>query len=383
MASIPAPDAEQLAASRALTKQMRDSLDRAGGWFSFADYMRLALYTPGLGYYSGGARKFGAAGDFVTAPELSPLFGQTLAAPVAAVLAAVGGDVLEVGAGSGRLAADLLLALGQAGQLPDHYYILELSAELAARQRASLAQSVPQYIERISWLTSLPEAFTGCIVGNEVLDAMPCRLVVYREGAWHERGVVWQDGWAWADRGIDDTHDVAHLPVRGLPDGYLTEIQPEACAFVASLADVTLAGALLLPDYGFAAAEYYHPQRDRGTLMCHYRHHSHDNPFHLPGLEDITTHIDFSAIWRAGSASGWQLEGYTSQSSFLIDAGIIAHLSCHSPGEPSYFQHAAAVQKLLGPAEMGELFKVIGFSKGLPPMPVLPGFRRDDRSGFL
>jgi SAM-dependent MidA family methyltransferase len=383
MASLPAPDASQLAVSNALIDLVRQRLDAAGGWLSFADYMRLVLYAPGLGYYSGASRKFGAEGDFVTAPEMSPLFGAALARPVAVVLQAIGGDVLEVGAGSGRLAVDLLRALAAADQLPATYYILELSADLAARQRALLAECVPDLLPRVSWLTALPDRFIGCIVGNEVLDAMPCRLVVRASEGWMERGVCWRDGLAWADRPLEAASAVAHLSHADLPDGYVTEIHPEAAAFVATLADVTHAGALILPDYGFAHAEYYHPQRDRGTLMCHYRHHSHDDPFHLPGLEDITTHVDFSAIWRAGDAAGWQLEGYTSQASFLIDAGIVDLLSTMTPDDPAYFRQAAAVQKLLSPAEMGDLFKVIGFSKGLPAMDLLPGFRRDDRSRLL
>ncbi|QNM96449.1 class I SAM-dependent methyltransferase [Chitinimonas koreensis] len=383
MTSLPAPSAEQSAASRALVETVRAEIARAGGWLPFADYMRLALYAPGLGYYAGGSRKFGAAGDFVTAPELSPLFGRTLARPVAQVLAAVGGDVLEVGAGSGRLAADLLAELAALDRLPARYRILEVSAELAARQRETIAAALPQLVDRVEWLDALPRGFVGGIVGNEVLDAMPCRLVRWSAGAWFERGVAWDDGLRWEDRPLADPAAVAHLDGHALPDDYLTEIQPEACAFVASLADATARGALILPDYGFAADEYYHPQRSRGTLMCHYRHHSHDDPFHLPGLEDITTHVDFSAIWRAGDAAGWQLEGYTTQASFLLDAGLLELMGQQDPADPAYFRTAAAVQKLVGPAEMGELFKVIGFSKGVALPELLAGFRRDDRSGGL
>ncbi len=370
-------------ASAALLAHIRQCIDQQSGWISFADYMRLALYAPGLGYYSGGSRKFGAAGDFVTAPELTPLFGRALAQPVAAVLEAVGGDVLEIGAGSGCLAVDLLAELAQMGRLPERYLILELSAELAQRQRERIATQLPDLLPRVVWLDRLPEQFTGCMVGNEVLDAMPCRLVERRGDAWLERGVAWDKGLVWRTRPLADIEYVQHLMGMDLPDGYLTEIQPEACAFVATLARITRRGALILPDYGFAQDEYYHPQRHRGTLMCHYRHHAHDDPFHLPGLEDITTHVDFSAIWRAGDAAGWVLEGYTAQSSFLIDAGVLDLLSTLPLDTPAYFQAAAATQKLLGPAEMGELFKVIGFSKELALAALLPGFRRDDRSALL
>ncbi|GAB3263029.1 SAM-dependent methyltransferase [Chitinimonas naiadis] len=378
------PDAAQLAASLSLQALIRAQIAVAGGWLSFADYMRLALYSPGLGYYSGGSRKFGEAGDFVTAPELSPLFAQSLAQPVAQVLAQTQGDVLEVGAGSGRLAADLLLELARLEQLPRRYLILELSGELAERQRETLSQLAPALQDRVEWLGALPQDFVGCIVGNEVLDAMPCMVLHQQEGVWLERGVTWgDDGLGWQDRPLDDVSRLGVLAGLTLPDGYVTELQWEAQAFVASLAASVLRGALILPDYGFVAAEYYHPQRHKGTLMCHYRHHSHDDPFHQPGLEDITTHVDFSAIYQAAEQAGWQLEGYTSQASFLIDAGILERMAGLDPDTPSYFKAAAAVQKLLSPAEMGELFKVIGFSKGLALPALLPGFRRDDRSGGL
>ncbi|QDQ26606.1 class I SAM-dependent methyltransferase [Chitinimonas arctica] len=383
MNQLPAPDSHQLAASQALVASIRERIHAAGGWLPFSDYMRLALYEPNFGYYTGGSRKFGAAGDFVTAPELSSLFGRSMARPVAQVLAEVGGDVLEIGAGSGRLAADLLAELAALGILPARYRILELSAELMARQRQTLAEAVPDLLGRVEWLSALPNGFTGCMVGNEVLDAMPCALLHKVAGEWLERGVGWRDGLVWQDGPLADPHISDGLAAYDLPDGYLTEVQLEAQAFVASLADCVAQGALILPDYGFAAAEYYHPQRDQGTLMCHYRHHSHADPFHLPGLEDITTHVDFSAIWRAGSEAGWQLEGYTSQASFLLDAGLLDLMREMDVNDPAYFRAAAAVQKLMGPAEMGELFKVIAFSRNMTLPGLLAGFGRDDRSGAL
>ena len=378
--SLPVPNADQLTASTALLLHIQDAIAAVGGWLPFADYMRLALYTPGLGYYSGGSHKFGVAGDFVTAPELSPLFGRALAQPVAQVLAEAGGDVLEVGAGSGRLAVDLLGELQRLGQLPVRYRILELSAELAARQRDTIAHELPALLDRVEWLASLPVAFQGCIIGNEVLDAMPCQLVRWRDGVWWERGVVWQGGLQWQDRllcgdVVIDTNDIA--------DAYLTEIQLEAQAFVASLADVVTQGALILVDYGFAAREYYHPQRSEGTLMCHYRHHSYDDPFYLPGLADITTHIDFSAIWRAADAAGWRLEGYASQAAFLIDAGIMDQLDMQQVDDPAHIRTVAALHKLVSPAEMGELFKTMAFSKNMSLPNLLAGFRGEDRSGGL
>lgn len=384
MRSLPAPDAEQLSSSQALTALIRDEIARAGGWLPFADYMRLALYGPGLGYYSAGSRKFGAAGDFITAPELSPLFAQSLAGPVAQVLAACGGDVLEVGAGTGRLAADLLKELARRGTLPARYLILELSADLAERQRATLQAAVPDLLDRVRWLSALPTDFVGCVVGNELLDAMPCELVRRSEAGWQRRGVVWQEkGFAWADRAISDPALAAALVELDLPVGYQTEVQLEAQGFVRALEAAVKQGALILPDYGFVASEYYHPQRHMGTLICHYRHHSHDDPFHLPGLEDITTHVDFSAIYRAATEAGWQLEGFTSQASFLLDAGVLDCLGRLEAGSNDYLKATVALNKLMSPAEMGELFKVIAFSKQLALPTLLAGFGRDDRSGAL
>lgn len=379
-AQLPAPGADALAASHTLTVLIQQRIAEAGGWLSFADYMRLALYAPGLGYYSGGAQKFGAAGDFITAPEISALFAQSLAQPVAQVLAEAGGNVLEVGAGSGVLAADLLAELERLAQLPERYWILELSAELAQRQRATLQARVPHLLARVGWLQSLPQDFVGCIIGNEVLDAMPCRILHRSGGSWQERGVVWREGFAWAEQPLATAHG---LPDVDFPEAYTTEIQPEASAFVASLAASVARGALILIDYGFDAGSYYHPQRDKGTLMCHYRHHSHDDPFYLPGLQDITCHVDFSAIYAAGVAAGWRLEGYTSQAAFLLDAGLLAALARLTPATPVYYQASAAVQKLTSPAEMGELFKVIAFSKGMQLDGLLAGMRRHDRSHEL
>ena len=384
MSTLPAPSADQLAHSQHLAALIADQITAAGGWLPFDRYMDAALYQPGWGYYSAGSRKFGAAGDFVTAPDMGSLVAESLANTVATVLAACGGgEVLEVGAGTGALARDLLLAL-EAVQLPTHYRILEVSPDLAARQRETLEAGAPHLLSRVSWCTTLPSGFVGCMVGNEVLDAMPCRLVRWTQGQWWERGVgLSATGLVWAERPLADLAAAAHLPTAGWPDDYLTEIQPTAAAFVASLAHAVEKGALLLVDYGFDAATYYHPERNEGTLMCHYRHHSHDDPLWLPGLQDITTHVDFSAIWQAATDAGWALEGYTAQASFLLDAGLLEALSRRDPQSTDYLRQAAYAQKLLSPAEMGELFKVIGFSRNLPLTALLPGFGREDRSGGL
>lgn len=378
---LPAPAAAALQTSTRLTALVQQTITQAGGWISFADYLRLALYAPGLGYYAAGSCKFGPAGDFVTAPETSPLFARTLARPVAQVLAEAGGDVLELGAGSGRLAADLLAELEALGTLPQRYCILEVSAELALRQRETLAQLPPHLRGRVVWLQQLPSHFRGCVLGNEVLDALPFRLLHRQARGWQERGVGWQEGLVWQDRPLRD-EAARHLP-DDLPTGYLTEIQPEALGLIASLYDAVDCAALIFIDYGFDAGAYYHPQRHQGTLMCHFRHHSHDDPFFLPGLQDITTHIDFSALYQQAVKVGWRLEGYTSQAAFLLDAGLMEVLPPANPATSSYLQATAQVHTLVNPAEMGELFKVIGFSRQMHLEGLLRGFRSNDLSGRL
>jgi len=341
--------------------------------------MELALYAPGLGYYSAGMHKFGAAGDFVTAPEISALFGQALAQQAAQVLGITAGNILEIGPGSGRLAFDLLTELERLGQLPERYFLLEVSADLRQRQQHLLARFAP----RVEWLDALPASFSGLIIGNEVLDAMPVHLVAWHEDSLFERGVSLEDGqFSWSERKLasGELFDIAvSLDV---PPGTISEIGLVARGFVATLASLLEKGAILMLDYGFGQNEYYHPQRSSGTLMCHYRHHSHDAPFYLPGLQDITSHVDFTAIAETGVSHGLNLLGYTSQAHFLINAGITDLLSLTSPEQASaYLPLASQVQKLLNPAEMGELFKVIALGKGVDT-PLL-GFARGDKSHML
>lgn len=377
MPSLPTPSPEAAAHSQHLQQFICDEIATHGGWISFARYMELALYAPGLGYYAAGATKFGAAGDFTTAPERSHLFGRTVAQQVAQVLRETGGDVLEVGAGSGKLACDVLLELQRLDALPTRYAILELSATLQARQREQIAAQAPHLLERVQWLERLPQNFSGVMLGNEVLDAMPVHLVMHKDGVWLERGVSANEpGFVWQDRPI--VAGVLQQAAQSLevPDNYLTEINLAAPAFIASLADCMTRGIVLMIDYGFPCAEYYHPQRNQGTLMCHYRHHAHGEPFFWPGLQDITAHVDFSAI--ANSAPDLQLLGYTSQANFLINCGITDLLTETSPEDvANYLPLANQAQYLLSPAEMGELFKVIALGKGLE-LPLL-GFSRGDQ----
>jgi SAM-dependent MidA family methyltransferase len=380
--ALPAPDPDGLAISARLVDRIRDEIAQAGGWISFQRYMELALYAPGLGYYAAGAAKLGAAGDFVTAPEMTPLFGRSLARVAASVLAETGGELLELGAGSGRLALDVLLELERLERLPERYLILEISPDLRQRQQALIRERAGHLLDRVAWLDTLPSGLTGMILGNEVLDALPVHLLRWSAGVAMERGVVWREnGFAWADRPLPPGNfapTVSALPVEG---DYLSEICPAACALVTSLADRLERGLMLFIDYGFPRAEYYHPQRHMGTLRVHYRHHSLDDPFFLPGLADITAHVDFSAVAAAAAAAGLELLGYTSQAHFLMDAGLLDLMLEMEPMTPAYLRAASAVQKLLQPTEMGELFKAVALGKGIALD--LPGFRRGDRRGAL
>ena len=398
--SLPEPTPEERALSQRLTKLIRAEIARAGGAIPFARFMELALYAPELGYYSAGKHKFGAAGDFVTAPELGAVFAQCLARQCAQILSALPhGDILEAGAGSGALSVQLLLELERLGQPPAHYFILEISSALRARQRALFTENAPHLLERIQWLESLPSAgFRGIVLGNELLDAMPVeRFRVAADGVtqlqvgWEENrfvdrqlparstdaipGVVWRETLA-----NDALRD--RLTALGLPEGYISEIGFAAEGWVRSVADILEQGVLLLVDYGFPGHEFYHPQRATGTLMCHYRHRAHDDPLMFVGLQDITAHVDFTAIAKAGTESGLSLLGYASQALFLLGCGLddIAARTSQSDAR-AYLQFTNEVKKLTLPHEMGELFKVIAFGRGVDTQ--LAGFRLQDRRGRL
>lgn len=393
--ALPVPDREALAVSQELSTRIAAEIARHGGWLSFARYMEMALYEPGLGYYSNPGQVFGAAGDFVTAPELTPLFGATLARQVSPwlkdpALAGSGQVVLEVGGGSGMLAAQLLNALDNVGNHEVRYLILELSAERREHQRQTLKSLAPGLMDRVGWLETFPESFAGVVVANELLDAMPVQLFEWQADAGaelQEMGVTWVDGqFAWAPRPADAvlTETVTALRNRLGPEGaqwhspYRSEICPAQQAWMRTLADCMTAGVVMLLDYGFAAPEYYHPQRDQGTLMCHYRHRSHADPFLWPGLSDITAHVDFTALARAATAEGFSLVGYTSMAAFLLNAGLLDELA-DLPREPEsfWFAQAQAVQQLISEAEMGELFKVIAFEKNLREAASVLGFGGD------
>jgi SAM-dependent MidA family methyltransferase len=378
--SLPEPSPEARAHSERVAARIRDEIAARGGWMSFARYMELALYEPGLGYYSAGARKLGRDGDFTTAPELSPLFGEAIAHAAAEVLGAGFDAILEVGAGSGALAASVLEELERLGRLPRDYLILELSADLRERSRDTLAARVPHLLDRVAWLNQLPPSFEGLVLGNEVLDAMPVEVIRITEAGVEQAGVVAHDGgltWDW--RRAPDAL-VAEAARLSLPPGYVTEIGVIARVFLHSLGAALRRGVAIFVDYGFPAREYYHPQRAQGTLMCHYRHRAHGDPFFLPGLQDITAHVDFTAVARAATESGMDVLGYTSQAQFLIGCGLTELMLRIPPDDAArYLPQAAAAQKLVSPSEMGELFKAIALGKDYHgPLSAFAGGDRSD-----
>ena len=429
MALLPTPAPFAQALSQQLAHLIQQKIKNNGGWISFADFMHMALFTPALGYYSGGATKFGHAGDFVTAPEISPLFAKTLALQAAQILELTHGEnltsnVLELGAGTGKLAAELLLELQVLKQLPNQYFILEVSDHLRQIQRETLQKKLPDnLLKRVVWLEQLSpspqlspargegelsanfdietpsplegegwgegaKGFNGLILANEVLDAIPVHLIVNTAQGLHERGVAFQKksdkelGFIWQDKPLEKGKLHDEVSAHSLPIDYLTEFCPAASGLIRSLTDVLEKGVILMIDYGFGAAEYYHPQRNQGTLMCHYQHYAHSNPLINIGLQDITAHVNFTQIANTARPHGISLAGYANQAQFLINCGILDVLAQVSPSDmTAYAPLAAAAQKLLSPAEMGELFKVIALSKDFEDD--LIGFKNGDKSHTL
>jgi SAM-dependent MidA family methyltransferase len=381
-AGLPEPDGAARDHSARLARLIREEIERGGGSIPFARYMELVLYAPGLGYYSAGTAKLGAEGDFVTAPEISPLFARCVARQCREVLEGLGGgDLLELGAGTGRLAAGLLEDLAFHNCIPERYLILEVSADLRERQQRLIRQRIPGLAERVRWLDRLPEApFQGVMLANEVLDALPVHRVRIDADEVMEYHIAWENSaFVWrlrpASRPLDEA--VAWLrAVVNLPAEYDTEINLMMGPWVRSMAEFLERGTLLFIDYGFPRLEYYHPQRSQGTLMCHYRHRSHGDPRVLPGLQDITAHVDFTALAEAGIEAGLTLAGYTTQADFLLATGL-AEFAETAAGKDSHAQMEVArqVKRLVMPSEMGELFKVMALTRGIA-QPRL-GFDRD------
>jgi len=377
---LPEPGVDERAHSDKLSAHLQQRIAAAGGWMDFAEYMNLALYAPGLGYYSAGATKFGAAGDFVTAPEVSDLFAACMARAVLPVLRRGGQSVLEVGAGTGALAAGLLAGLERDGALPDRYLILEVSADLRERQRQTLQERAPELVSRVEWLDELPPPIDGVILANEVLDALPVsRFRVYGEGEpVREMGVrADNDGFHWAD-------EAAPAPLRErvaaieatLGSTLSIPFKSEVClslpAFVGSLAESLNEGVMLFIDYGLPRRELYAPERNEGTLICHYRHRAHADPFFLPGLQDITAWVDFTLLAESAAAAGLNVDAYMTQAQFLMAAGIedeFQKVSETCSDAAMRLEFSRQVQMLMMPGEMGERFKLMWLGKGPARLP--------------
>jgi SAM-dependent MidA family methyltransferase len=381
---LPALTPDEASHGERLAERLREIIRASGGWIGFARFMEAALYEPGLGYYSAGARKLVAAGDFVTAPEVAPVFSRCLARQCAEVLETLGGgDILELGAGAGAMAAVVLAELDRLDRLPGTYRILDVSADLRARQRETLERAVPHLLDRVAWLDRLPEPFDGVTVANEVLDALPVERFAIRGGEVNALGVAWQFGRfeaAEARASVDLRRGVRAIETElgtRLPDGYVSEINVGLSAWLASVGAVQRRGVQLFVDYGLPRREYYAPERRQGTLGCHFRHRFHDDPFTRLGLQDITAWVDFTAVAEAAQAAGLEVAGYTTQAHFLIGCGIgdhvadVAHLDVAERVNLS-----RQVMVLTLPGEMGERFKVIALARDYPG--ALRGFAARD-----
>jgi SAM-dependent MidA family methyltransferase len=377
--TLPPLRAEELAHSQRVIEHIRAFMQQHGGVIGFDAWMRLALYAPGLGYYSAGARKFGDDGDFVTAPEISSLFSRCLARQCADVLRVTGGEILELGAGSGRMAADVLTELAAIDSLPDRYCILEVSADLIERQRARIAELPPALAARVQWLDRWSDrSMRGVVLANEVLDAMPVERFVLqgRPGGIdvRELGVGLKgDGFEWRQTSpspelMHAVADIVEALPAPLPDGYVSEVCLAFQPWMASLAAQLEAGVALLIDYGLPRAHLYHPDRAAGTLRCHFRHRAHSDPFINVGLQDITAWVDFTRVAEAADSAGLEVLGFASQAAFLIGAGMESLLSTEMQlaGDDIRMQAklAGEARRLLLPGEMGEIFKVIALGRG-------------------
>jgi SAM-dependent MidA family methyltransferase len=384
---LPRPDPSALEHSAKLVELLQERIAAGGGWLSFAAYMDLALYAPGLGYYSAGAHKFGAAGDFVTAPEISPLFSRCLGQQCAEVLGGLdGGSILELGAGSGSMAAEMLLELERLQQLPDEYLILERGADLRERQQTMLQECCAHLLPRVRWLDSEPQSFRGVIVGNELIDALPVNLFHIAAEGLQETGVAMgAETLVFVPRPASPQLLAATADIPGfaaLPAGYSSEISLRLPAFIAEISGWLTSGVIMLMDYGFSRPEYYLPERTSGTLRCYYRHRAHEDALLWPGLQDITAWVDFTLLAESALAAGMEVAGYTTQAQFLLAAGLEARLADMAGNDPrEQVEQASALRQLLLPGEMGEAIKVIALTKGQADAP--GGFAgRDMRSSL-
>ncbi len=380
--SLPKPEEEALAHSNQVQAHIAKIISQQGS-VPFSRFMQEALYAPGLGYYAAGLQKFGIEGDFITAPEISSLFAKCIATQAAQVLKACNGDLLELGGGSGVLAADLIESLIQQDCEPNYYYILEPSADLQLRQKSLLSARLPDWRGRIKWLDKLPQRFTGLIVANEVMDAFPVEKFIIVQQEVQQLTVVNKED-SFAFKAADPTpelsnfiHEIKDYCGHGFAEGYQSEVNLNLKPWIKALAETLKTGAIVLLDYGYPRTEYYLPERDQGTLRCYYRHRMHDNPFLYPGLQDITSHVDFSALVSAAIDADLELQGFTTQAQFLLATGLLEH--AQRLGKTAIIERSKLsreIQRLTLPAAMGESFSVIGFSRGMDD--VLQGFTGQD-----
>ncbi|MDR3491057.1 MAG: SAM-dependent methyltransferase [Gammaproteobacteria bacterium] len=384
MSTLPTPSADALEHSQTLSNLIREKITKNQGAISFADFMELALYAPGLGYYSAGSQKLGASGDFITAPEISPLFARCIAHQCHPILTALDhGSILELGAGTGKFARDLLQELSHLNCLPENYFILEVSAELRERQKIFLKKECIDFFERIVWLDKLPhKKINGIIFANEVMDAMPIHFFQIIKNKIIERGVDFEnDHFVWKIIPEDKTkiHDQLTTLQNELhlQEGYISEINTLLPSWIKSLENALNKGVILLFDYGFGRAEYYHPDRNMGTLMCHYQHHRHSDPFLFLGLQDITAHVDFTTVAESAVNANLQIGGYTTQAAFLLNCGILKLAEQQTLSDVEHYKQNQAIKLLTLPSQMGELIKVIALKKNID-MP-LKGFAEHDR----
>lgn len=385
-ADWPVPTNEARALSERLVEFIRAEIETSDGYIPFARYMALALYAPGLGYYSAGAHKIGAQGDFVTAPDVSPLFARCIARSCESVFDQVGeADIFELGAGTGTLAAELLLDLQACGRLPQRYRILEPSADLRERQQHYLHMTIPEYFDRIEWLDAPPaEPWRGLLLANEVLDALPVDMFGWSPGEVVEYGVNWSGrGFSWEMRPADAALAATaenYAENFAWAQGYRSEVNTTLTPWLSTVTEKMHAGAALFIDYGYPRSDYYRAERAQGTLLCHYRHRAHADPLLLPGLQDITAQVEFTAVAEAAQAAGLDVRGFTTQAHFLLDNGIERLLAETTPDMVSeYLRLAAQAKTLLLPGEMGERFKAMLLTRGLTQQ--VSGFQgRDLRS---
>jgi len=387
--SLPEPSSDALQHSQKLVEHIRNEINKNGGSITFRRYMEMALYEPSLGYYVAGMHKIGEQGDFITAPEVSPLFSQCIALQCKEVLQETHGDtstqlsagILELGAGTGIMAVEILLSLEKENALPEHYFILDLSPDLKQRQKETFEKRAPHLLKHITWLSQLPESFIGVILGNEVLDAMPVEVFTQQGENVFEHHVIWEEGSLCeqlqvADDSFSDKVLALNIPNDATP--YTSEINPNLIGWFESMANCLHKGVILLADYGYPRKEYYFHERNKGTLICHYQHLVNEAPLHYTGLQDITASVDFTAVAEAADDAGLTVAGFTSQSTFLSNSGLEALFTKALDKNPNdQYKLAQQVRTLSLPAEMGERFKFIALSKNFKKS--LMGFSKLDQ----